>query len=810
MLKNYFNIAWRNLSTHKRFSAINIFGLALGTACCLYILLYVRDEYSYDAHHAGGERTYRITSTLGTGDGVRAMATCSPPIPGVMKREFPEVEEVTRFVSMFGSAQQLFRYGEKVFYETDGLYADSSFFHMFSYHFVYGSPEHALAAPMNIVLTRETALKFFGEGDPVGKVLEMETGEGRRNFTVTGVIDHSLGKSHIKAHYFVSMDSGGIGSYAMTNDEWSGNNFTNAYIRLRPNAALSSVEAKLPDFLEQHAGEQMRRRNLMKKLGLQALSSIHTTTGFDVEPTKPASQTLLSILMGIAGLIQLIACINFMNLSTARAARRAREIGIRKVVGAARGALIGQFLSESLVISFLAMCVALPLVMLMLPYLNEMTGVILSGSFVAEGQVWLGLLLLSTLTGLVAGSYPALYLSGFQPIKILKNNNLFSGSKHKPGIQLRQVLVVFQFVLAIALIMSVVVIRSQLMYIRQMDLGFKPGQKIVIPFRTAEAMQHSRSYRDAVQQLPEVQEVSRANNYPSQFIFNDQNFYRQGSDMNASRNIQFMQTDASFRKSLDISLLAGRDFAPGDSADRVMLNEAALDALGIPVAEAVGQHLFSDRESGRMEVEIVGVMKNFHFHSLYSEVSPFMIWYSDSDFHSQLILKAEARDYTKLLAQLESAWKTEVPSVPFEYTFIDAEVQKLYEADRRLSAIINTFTFLTILISCLGLLGLAMFTAERRTREIGIRKVLGASVTSLVGLLSKDFLLLVLVALLLAAPLAAWAMSRWLESFAYRVQLQWWMFVLAGAAALLLAFLTISLQAVRAAIANPVKSLKIE
>ncbi|MBK7872158.1 MAG: FtsX-like permease family protein [Saprospiraceae bacterium] len=539
---------------------------------------------------------------------------------------------------------------------------------------------------------------------------------------------------------------------------------------------------------------------------LQPITSIHTTTIYNAEPSKPVSTTLLSVLLAIAVLIQVIACINFMNLSTARAAKRAREIGIRKVVGAQRQALIGQFLSESLIIAFLAMAVAVPLVIGVLPYLNQMTGVELSAEFLKDKQVWLGILALGLITGLLAGSYPAFYLSGFQPLNVLKSKVINLGG----NLNLRQALVVFQFVLAIGLIISVVIINSQLKFIQKKDLGYDPNQKIVVPFRTSEALQSANSYRDAIRQIPGVQVVSRANNYPSQFVFNDMNFYKQGSDMNAAHGIQFMRVDQFFLKTLDINLLKGRDFNPTDTIGRVIVNEATLQTLGIEADQAVGQYLYSDREEGRIGWEIVGVMKNFNFNSLYSEVTPFLFVYSNDDYNPQMIIKAETEDYAKFISQLETTWKSQVPAVPFEYTFIDQEVQQQYEADRRLSRIINSFTFLTILISCLGLFGLAMFTAEQRTKEIGIRKVLGAGVSNIITLISKDFIKLVIIAMLLASPIAWWGMNKWLGDFAYRVDIQWWMFVLAGVAAIAVALITVSFQAIKAALANPVDSLRSE
>lgn len=806
MFKNYLRVAIRNLTRNKSFSFINVFGLALGTACCLYILLYVKDEFSYDKHHEDVQRIYRVTVELEAGEEVSRLATCSPIIPMTMKQDFPEVAEATRFVGMFTDKQQIFRLGEQVFYESNGAYADSTFFNVFTYNFIYGNPESALAAPFNIVLSEKTAQKFYGNIDPVGQTIEMDIGEGPQKLTVTGVFNNEYGKSHIEANFFLSMNSGGIGSYVVRADDWVGNNFTNAYIKLGQNTSSEQLQRKFPAFLQNYASEQLEKRKTKKRLALQPVTAIHTNTSFDAGPGSQVSSTMLYILLAIAGLIQLIACINFMNLSTALAARRSQEIGIRKVVGARRHALILQFLGESLIIAFLAMLVAVPMVYALIPFLNQMTGVELSPGFLMDGQIILGILALGLLTGLLAGSYPALYLSGFQPLNVLKNK----ASQFGGNMNLRRTLVVFQFVLAISLIISVIIINSQLQFIQHKDLGYEPDQKMVVPFRTSAALQKANSYRDAIQQIPEIQSVSRANNYPSQFVFNDMSFYKQGRSMEEAVNTKFMQVDEYFLKCLGIELLEGRDFRQTDTTGRVIVNEAMLAALDIPKESAAGQHLFSGPVDETYGVEIVGVMKNFNFNSLYSEVRPFLLLYNNSEEHQHMIIHAKTNDYGKLIGRLSSAWEGRISSVPFEYSFIDEEVQMQYKAEQRLSNIINSFTLLTVLISCLGLFGLVMFTVERRTKEIGIRKVLGASVFDIASMITKDYSKLVIIAFLVSTPISWWVMRQWLNEFAYQVDLQWWMFVLAGSLAILIAFLTVSFQSIKAALTNPVDSLRSE
>ncbi len=806
MLRNYIRIALRNLNKHKSFSFINIFGLCLGTACCLYILLFVKDQYSYDQHHEDGHQVYRITTEVGKPGDLLKMATCSPPIPGALKRDFPEIVEAARHVSMFADNQKVFRIDGQVQYESHGIYADSSFFSLFTYDFIYGSPHKALAAPYNVVLSEATALKFFGDVNPVGRTFEMDTGEGRQNLTVTGVVSNKLGKSHIQANYILSMDSGGPGSYAMVADDWVGNNFTHAYVKLGPNVDAANVEAKIPGFLDRYIGEDLKNLERVKILSLQPVAEIHTSTGFEAEASNTASPTLLFVLMAIAGLIQLIACINFMNLSTARATKRAREIGIRKVVGAQRQSIIWQFLSESVIIAFFALIMAVPLVSALLPFLNQMTGVELSSNFLMDPVVWISILGFGLVTGLLAGSYPAFYLSNFRPLQVLKSKVPNLGGH----VNLRQSLVVFQFILAIALISSVIIINQQLKYIQNKELGYDPDQKIVVPFRTNDALRQANSYRDAIQNIPGVQLVSRANNYPSKFVFNDFSLFKRGTSAKEAKMVKFMRVDEYFVRSLGIEIKEGRDFKPVDTLGRVLANEALLSALEIQESDAIGQIVSFPSDGGAEDLEIIGIIKDFNFNSLYSEVTPFMLLYDNNQAHPQMIIDTETANLPQLLAQLEDTWESQIPFVPFEYTFIDEAVQKQYVEDRRLSSILNSFTFLTILISCLGLLGLATFTAERRTKEIGIRKVLGATVFGITTMISKEFIKLVLIAIVLSVPLAWWAMNGWLENFAYRVNIQWWMFVLAGIMAIGVALITVSFQSVKAALANPVHALRNE
>ena len=807
MFKNYFKVAIRFLLKNKPFSFINIIGLSIGTICCLYILLYVKDQYSYDKHHKDADRIFRITTSLAMRGDKHTNATCSPPIAPAIKRDFPEVEQFTRIISDFGSTQHLLRYKDKSLYEKDAAFVDSTFFDVFSYHFVNGNSKNVLSEPYSVVLLKGTADKLFADEDPVGKVIEINDQNGKHDYKVTAVVDESLGKSHVHINMFIAMNSGGIGEYVLQNDSWAGNNFTNSYIKLRSHTEAATLEDKLPAFLLKYGAQQLKQLGMEKRLHLQPMSSIHTTKGYEVEMTKTVNPTFLYILILIAVLIQVIACINFMNLSTARASKRAKEVGVRKVIGAERKDLMKQFMSESFLLSLTGVLIALPLLLLTLPYLNDVTQANITMSFLSDYKIWLSLAGLIVITGLVAGSYPAFYLSAFQAIKVMKGNF----SNHISAVGIRRSLVVFQFVLSVTLIAGIIIIYSQLKYMQHKDLGFDKGQKLIFNFYTDDTRRKIQSFTGDLLSLSEVKSVSRSTNYLSQFVPRDHGVYLADGNMANAIDAQNIITDENFAKANGIKLISGRDFHLYDSG-KVLINETLLNRLGLKPETAPGTRLYTHYEPDpEFYVEIAGVMKDFNYNSLHGEVKPFMLVYNPENGDlSHLTVAVESKNYQSLFGKIETIWRNNFPSVPFEYTFLDDEVQKQYETEITLSRIINLFTIMAILISCLGLFGLVSFSAEQRKKEIGVRKVLGASVPRLVQLLSKDFLKLVAIAIIIATPIAWWAMNKWLQEFAYRVTISWWMFALAGFTAIAIALITVSFQAVKAAIANPVKSLRTE
>jgi len=817
MLKNYWKTAIRFLLKNRTFSFINIFGLALGTLCCLYIVLYVQDQFSYDRHHRDARDIYRVTTDLVLTGDKHHNATASPPIAPAIKHDFPEVVQFTRVVPTLGVPKHLLKYKEKGIYEDNLYYVDSTFFDVFAYHFADGNQLGILDKPNTMVLLKTVADKLFGKEEPVGKVVTIEDAYGKQNLTVTGVVDESLGKTHIDANVLLTMRSGGVGDYVLRNTIWAGNNFTYSYVRLTPGASVAALEAKLPAFLNKYGADQLKTIGMQKQLHLQPVTTIHSTSGYESENSRTVSASFLYLLLLIAGLIQVIACINFMNLSTARACNRAREVGVRKVIGAGRGQLIRQFLAESFLLSLLSILVAFPLLTLLLPYLNGITQADIQLHSLADYRLWLMLAGITLVTGLLAGSYPAFYLSAFQAIKVIKGNfsNQVSASSIRRG------LVIFQFVLSIVLISGIIVIQSQLKYIDSKDLGFDKEQRLIFSIYTNDDYDKIPGFMNDLRQLAEVKAVSQAQNYLGQEVKRDHGVHLAGGNMATAIDVKNAASDQYFVRTNGIRLLSGRDFQPGDSAfvtaggvrhGRVLINETLARRLGIKPETAAGTMLYWEYPPDpQVVVEIVGVMKDFNYTSFHEAVNPFMLVYNPSGGDlPNITVAVSTTDYQRLLDKIAQLWRKDFSGVPFDYTFLDQEVGKQYETELILSRIISSFTGMAILISCLGLFGLAAFSAEQRIKEIGIRKVLGAGVPGIVGLLSRDFLRLVLISLVIATPIGWWAASKWLQGFAYQVPLRWWMFGLAGLLAVTIALLTVSFQAVRAALMSPVKSLRSE
>lgn len=803
MLRNNLKLILRQFWQNKTFSLINILGLTLGTACCLYILFYAMEQYQYDKHQKDLDSLYRIVTDLGRENGTWRTATLSPPIAPAMAEDFAEVETWTRVVGMPDVSQQILRWNNTSFYETKGYYVDSAFFQVFTYQWLEGNPENALNEPYTVVLTRSVAEKLFGRRSAVGESIRISNNE----FRVTGVVDPDPNPSHLRGHYYMSLNSGGIGEYVSTNNTWSGNNFIHGYVKLKPQVAVAALEERLPAFLEQHGGDQLRDMGMEKSLSLEPVRDIHLFSERENQVEATVNSSLLYILLTIAGFIQFLACINFMNLTTARSTLRAKEVGIRKTVGAGRGTLVRQFLTEAILLSTIAFLLAIPILKVALPWLNQMTGSNVSGSLSQYPSIWLLIGSLVLITGVLAGSYPAFYLSGFKAV------NAFKAKAQKDRfsvVNLRKGLVVLQFAVSAGLVIGAILIHQQLQYIQNRDLGFQKEQQLIVPLRTESARQQLTTFKQEIKQLPEVRSVSGTLATPGQFITRDFSVYTDGGDMESAQNMKVLYTDGDYLNTLNVPLLTGRNLTSSDTSEQIILNATAAKALGLDVAEAPGTEVYSDFDGNRTTYHIIGIMQDYNFQSLHTDVYPLMLRYWPPERNFNAIISSQTEDYAGLLAAIEQKWETLNPDTPFEYSFLDEDLQKQYQAETNLSHIISLFTFLAILISCMGLFGLSTFSIERRVKEIGIRKVLGASTSGLVGLLSREFLVLVIAALLVASPLAWYFMKQWLTAFAYHIDIQGWVFLLVAGFAIGIAFLTVSFQAVRAAVANPVEALKTE
>ncbi|MBO0937450.1 ABC transporter permease [Fibrella sp. HMF5335] len=823
MFSTHLKISLRTLAKNKVFSAINIIGLAAGLSCCMLICLYIYDELSYDTHHPDVAQLYQVgTVFVQRGDETKTAAT-PYRLADALQQEYPEIASTTRIINLFGDDKTLLRANlpgkTAVFYEQKGYLADPTFFSFFRYDFVEGNGQQALTNPNSVVLSETIARKLFGGKPALNQTVHVESNtNGIGEYTVTGVFrtgntEASGRPSHIDGQFFLSYAGGGLSQYINGTTGLVGNNMFFTYLKLKPGTDARKLEAKLPAFVEKYMRKELAAAGRDKRQFLTAVRDIHLHTDLTHNVTPNGSLTYLYILGSIALFTLLIACINFMNLSTAQSGKRAAEVGVRKVLGAEHTALVRQFLSEALLFSGLAFVLAVGLVVVLAPVFEQVSGKTLSFSW---GQR-LGLLGtffgVSVLTGLVAGSYPAFYLSSFRPIAVLKGGPGQRGGS-LAAVSLRKGLVVFQFTLSVALMIASVVIGQQMRYLRSADLGFASAQQVVIPLRSAQAKASFLALKQALLGSAQVRSVGASAYYPGIFNPEDASVYGEGQAKTTAKIMKINRVDADFLQTMAIKPVAGRLFSMAfisDTTNGIIINEQAAKALGYPSAQAaIGRQALTDWGPNGARLTIVGVVKNFHFEDLHLPITPFAFLFNPKGNYNYAVVNLKAGEPTSALEALTAAWAKLNPAEPFEYGFLDTEFQKNYEAENRLSTLIGYFTFIAILISCLGLFGLASFNVEQRVKEIGIRKVLGATAGNVVLLLSKDFLKLVLVAVVLASPLAGYVMNRWLSDFAYRVTVEWWVFALAGILAVGIALLTISFQSLKAALMNPVKSLRSE
>ena len=816
MLSNYLKIAWRNLTKNKVFSFINIVGLAAGLSCCILICLYIYDELSYDTQHKDGSRLYQIGTVFVRPDGETKTAATPYPVADALQLEYPEIESTTRLVGLFVDDKTLLRHDagpgkSRVFYETKGYLADPAYFSFFNYNFVEGNGAQALKNPNAIVLSEEIARKLFGTQPAINRVIHIESNtNGKGDYTVTGVFRPGSVPSHIDGRFFISFAGGDMAQYVKSQTGMAGNNLFFTYLKLKPGTDARKLEAKLPAFVEKYMRKDLRAASFDKRQFLTAVPDIHLHTDLPYNVTPNGSLTYLYILASIALFTLLIACINFMNLSTARSSKRSGEVGIRKALGAQKGALIRQFLSESLLFSVFAFALAVGFVLLLTPLFEQVSGKTLRFSAGQYGTILSIFFGLSLFTGLLAGSYPAFYLSSFRPIMVLKGK--FTNSL--AAVSIRRGLVVFQFTLSVVLIIASVVISKQMNYLRSADLGFAKDQQLIIPLRSGTAKASYPALKAALTGTAQIESVGASAYYPGIMNPEDGNFYGEKQTAADAKRTRTNRVDVDYLTTMSIKPVAGRLFSrqfPADSSGGIVLNEQAVKGFGYRSAqEAIGKKVYTTQAGSRAAFTVVGVVRDFHFEDLHLPITPYAFKLNDSPSYNYVVAHVKAGEIRPMLQSLETVWQKLNPNEPFEYSFLDDEFQKNYVAENRLATVVGYFTFIAILISCLGLFGLASFNVEQRIKEIGIRKVLGATVGNVVLMLSKDFLKLVLIAVVIASPLAWYAMNKWLQNFAYRTQIGLSVFLITALAALLITLATVSFQAIKAALMNPVKSLRSE
>jgi len=789
MLRNYLLIAIRNLKKNRVFSFINILGLALGMACSLLILLWVQDEKAVDAFHQNKDRLYSIFERQYYDKKIDAFHGTPGLMPDEIKRVLPDVEYASGFAWPY---KNTFQAGDKIQKE-DGNRAGADFFKIFSYPLLQGNAATALNSPVNIVISRKMANDFFGGPQAaIGKTIRYEN---RKDFTVSAVFENLPQHASEKFDYLINWqffieENGWL-------KDWS-NNGPRTFIVLKAGTDPVAFEKKITHFLDNYNKDQNDQFRI--QLGIQRFDDIYLHSEFKNGQISGGRIEYVRLFSIVAIFILLIACINFMNLTTARSMKRAKEIGIRKVVGAIRIALIRQFIGEALLLTFLGVVVALTLVWLTLPTFNELTrkNILLP---LSATDFWLSITGLTLITGFVAGSYPAIFLSSFNPVKVLKGSLRFSSK----AALFRKSLVVFQFVLSIVLIIGTIIISQQVNYIQTKNLGYDRENLIYIPL-DGDLVKNYEVFKEEALKKTGVKLITCSSQAPTSIQNGTGGVDWDGKDPHSVPMFTQMAIGYDFAGTLNLKMSSGRDFSKDFATDSVgyIVNEEALKKINYK--DPVGKRLTFWGKKGT----IVGVVKDFHYSSLHDPIKPLVIRLGKGDDFGSILVRTEAGKTKQAIAGLESLCKQLNPKFPFTYQFSDEEYQKLYTSEQVITKLSGYFSFLAIFISCLGLLGLAMFTAEQRTKEIGIRKVLGASTSSLFALLSKEFLQFVFLALLIASPLAWLMMNKWLQDYSYRINISWWIFVLAGSIAILIALVTVSFQAIKAAIANPVKSLRTE
>lgn len=807
MFKNYFETALRNLIRHKGYSLINITGLAIGMACCLLIFMFVTEELSYDNYSQYADRIVRVAGAFKYGGREFNMATVPAPMAKTLVNDYPEVEDAVRFRRR---GSYILKYGENSFKEQRFVFSDATLFKIFGIPLLKGDPETALKEPNSLVLSKKTAKKYFGTQNAIGKIIKVDN---KDDYKVTGVFEKIPGNSHFHFDVIASLES----LQESREQVWLSNNF-NTYLLLGKHTDPKALEAKFPEFIKKYFAPQVEKflgQSLEKLVAsgnasisfyLQPLRRIHLYSDLRSEMSHNSDIKYIYIFSAIALFILIIAAINFMNLSTARSAGRAREVGIRKVVGSARGQLVRQFLIESMILSVISMSIALVLIKLVLPFFNSLSGKEFVMSNFYHWEILLVVIAVTLLTGIFAGLYPAFLISAFQPISVLKGQ-LKSGVKSG---WLRSGLVVFQFAASIILIISTMVVMNQLKYIQEKKLGFNKEEVLIL--QNAYLLdKQAEAFKNELLTHPQIKSATISSYLPVPSNRNSTAVFPEGQVANKnSTSIQNWDIDYDYFKTLGINIIKGRNFSREFSTDdsAAIINQQAAKQFG-------WQNPIGKKLSGVVSLKgdmktftVIGMVEDFHFESLRSSIGPMVLFLEESkEFIS---FRIDTHDIPGTINLLRSKWDKFLPGQPFAYWFLDERFNNIYQAEQQLGNIFGVFTLLAIFIGCLGLFGLAAFISEQRTKEIGVRKVLGASVSSIIRLLSREFVILVGIANVVAWPIAYVIMKQWLQDFAYRASLTITIFIVSGVMAVVIALLTTGYQAIKAALSDPVKSLKYE
>ncbi|SDS47120.1 putative ABC transport system permease protein [Mucilaginibacter mallensis] len=795
MLKSYLKIAWRNLRKNKLYAVINITGLTIGIVSCLLIGVYIRHELSYDRFNENADKIVRVTMEFNHGGGSQKFAFTGTKVGPQFKRTFPEIADYVRLYKW----PRIVSYNNLLFKENNFVYAEPSFFKIFSFKLKEGDIIDALSSPDKIVITETIAKKYFNDEDPIGKILKV----GDKNFRVSAIAADAPSNSQIRFDFLVPFNT----LDQAKKEQYYGANYT-TYLLLKEKGQISSLQTKISAYMKMVDRDELNLTgSQFVRLYIEPLTKVHLYSNLPGDAEPNGSIVYIYILIVVAILILVIACVNYVNLAIAQSAGRGAEISIRKVMGAGRLQLFTQFIGEALMVATIGIVLAIGIAYIALPYFNQLSGMQFSYAVFFNPVIMVSLVLLALIIGLFAGAYPALLLANIRLSKILKAGFSFTSGKSTRGS-----LIIFQFVISIFLIITTVIILQQLSFIRNKDIGYNKSNVMVVPVGY-EMMPQMDGLKKQLANIPGVESVAAANNEPVNVMWGD----AIKTDDGKSLTVNALPMDEDFIKTMQLKIIAGSDFTYSDVLQMddttnnhknfhytFILNESAARALGWTPEQAIGKKISKDAPG-----VVKAVVKDFNFKSLHMPISPLLL-FLDHNQSQDLFVRINANQTSAVIQAIQSLWKQRVQNRPFEYKFLDDDFDALYRTEQRTAGVFSTFSALAILLACMGLFAITAFSVVQRTKEIGIRKVLGANVSSIVLLISKDFLFMVIIAMAIASPIAWYMSAQWLQGFAYRIHIYWWVFASAGIVSLMVAAITVSVQAIKAALANPVDSLKSE